>query len=628
MISKDNKDIQIAVQILHDNNDFGQEQENKIKIFENYIIVLPTIDNHVSSIYTFDLAINTQEDIPQWALNGLFSKGKHTSLVFYDVAKDEDKKRFDVNKITKNILSQLLSQKDKYDIYFKFIEENNRSEEGTTYSINDDNYEKPYNASIRSIFIKEKNTSRLVSQLNIIDSKNSDHDIITSWINNNETQHPKNNITQLLEQSNSILFLTCIDSQDSPSQIQKAFSFTSSINMNPSNSQLVLKLLNENSLLRQSLSKCHHYSSITSSSSDSTLSTFYNSNDKPRHISISPSLPPNSNVILEEKEEQMTTVADLHRQIEELENQITVTRERNNWVEAELVRLQKTGMELRDLCEKQSVLIDLLEFKFDEYQNEKDSTSKINELSQDIQLLDKERNEIEAIYEKLENMVAKLSAAQMDDDKTDARTKNNIYYNMLPKRSSLRRSPDSSVISATSSIHKMTSLRNTSRYDECNKRMSIQSDISSRLMSRHNTNNPLSRQSRSTTPNYPPPPTDPPTQPLPPIPTISPDPLKRMSTSSYQQHHDMDASLRIHNAKLLTEIHAHQQTIKSLESQLAEIQSERQKEKEEINFRITYLSKQLETECVLKERAERARAILEKRLDAIMINKKSKFLCF
>ncbi|GAN02831.1 hypothetical protein MAM1_0029d02278 [Mucor ambiguus] len=70
--------------------------------------------------------------------------------------------------------------------------------------------------------------------------------------------------------------------------------------------------------------------------------------------------------IIEEEGKSPALVADLHRQIEHLQFQMTVVNERNQHVELELVAMRTTSMELWSLNDKQSALIDALESKLNQ----------------------------------------------------------------------------------------------------------------------------------------------------------------------------------------------------------------------------------------------------------------------
>ncbi|KAL0141873.1 hypothetical protein V8B55DRAFT_1492999, partial [Mucor lusitanicus] len=90
-------------------------------------------------------------------------------------------------------------------------------------------------------------------------------------------------------------------------------------------------------------------------------------------------------------------VADLRRQIEHLQFQMTVTNERNQHVEHELVSMRTTQVELWSLSEKQSALIDVLESKL----------SQAADMKQDMRQLELERHEMEHTLQVVRDLALK-----------------------------------------------------------------------------------------------------------------------------------------------------------------------------------------------------------------------------
>lgn len=113
---------------------------------------------------------------------------------------------------------------------------------------------------------------------------------------------------------------------------------------------------------------------------------------------------------------------------------------------------------------------------------------------------------------------------------------------------------------------------------------------------------------RSTTPNVPPP-SDPPNQPLPPTPPAS----EQFDTQLY--------ACRIKLEMAETHVKAHQERIQQLASAMENSQQEMQDQ-------CKHIQKELDLERRQRQKAEQAHAILEKRLQDVMSDKKNKFLCF
>ncbi|CEP17569.1 hypothetical protein [Parasitella parasitica] len=238
----------------------------------------------------------------------------------------------------------------------------------------------------------------------------------SAYCANQNTQLP---FTPLIEKSESCIFIGCISPLDSALELQQTLSYTSTIfdRLNHKDKQqdstetnatlttrsqenpeylksLIVKLSNEVNLLRS-----HSASSTQSSKHGSMFSSVSHS--------TSATLPD----IAEDRKEHV--MADLHRQIEELENQMTVTKERNKHVEHELVAIQHTNMNLWELSDKQSVFIDVLESKLDQLQNGAINDAK--NIKRDMQQLSTERLEIEENLDMIKNSALlqenKLSSA-------------------------------------------------------------------------------------------------------------------------------------------------------------------------------------------------------------------------
>ncbi|KAI8987824.1 hypothetical protein BDF20DRAFT_291414 [Mycotypha africana] len=97
-----------------------------------------------------------------------------------------------------------------------------------------------------------------------------------------------------------------------------------------------------------------------------------------------------------EDQKMVAAAADLYRQIEELENQITVTRERNTHVEHELHETNHTNLTLWQLIQKQDMMIRYLEEKQIETENH---------ITQGIEQLAVERQELGELLDTLESKI-------------------------------------------------------------------------------------------------------------------------------------------------------------------------------------------------------------------------------
>lgn len=261
--------------------------------------------------------------------------------------------------------------------------------------------------SIFSIILKQPSST---SQLNIMDITGCDHatlDLFAELCIDNYREptmpestekrfDPSSPIFKTLQSSSSILVIACVSYLDTISQLEHTLSYTSniyektsyridatarrsvsSITLKNKFSQnddteylrrIILKLTNEMNTLRHSTYHQRGRGSLNTVVSSSVCSE---NEHGPRHVSMFSSVSNSTAMtipdpISEEKEHML--ISDLNRQIEELENQITVTRERNTHVERELQDMRSSSMQaqLLSLGEKQDRVIDQLEWKVTE----------------------------------------------------------------------------------------------------------------------------------------------------------------------------------------------------------------------------------------------------------------------
>jgi hypothetical protein len=250
-----------------------------------------------------------------------------------------------------------------------------------------------------------------------------------------------------LENSSFLVLIACVSHSDDTSRLEHALSYTSNIYEKTSyrsdnfkrSSSLAASLTRHKSIntenddieyLRRIISKLtnevntlrHHRNRVLSTSSAST------SLSDARHASIFSSISSSTSMTIPEDHyhrdrdrgggvgpEEKVVIADLNRQIEELENQITVTRERNTHVERDL----RTNNEIQD---KQSQIIDGLECKLNEMEQinhdlyhkitqETENNANIEKefqvIQRGIEYLGGERHQLDQVLHVVENMVWK-----------------------------------------------------------------------------------------------------------------------------------------------------------------------------------------------------------------------------
>ncbi|KAI7893346.1 uncharacterized protein EV154DRAFT_461045 [Mucor mucedo] len=460
--------LQVALQILplpqHYSNNNNTTEQSIVKVSENQVI-LSAIPNAPIFPFTHVLDINTQQDqhdhfvfdtIPHSTINELI-QGKDTSIVVYDSSSNN---RFD----TKTLLafSDLFNLGlPQYQVFIKFIESGGRdliSRDGTEREYQVDNIdiiEKYYKfgleqrksgiMSIFSIILKQPSST---SQLNIMDLTGCDHatlDLFAEICINNYREpampestekrfNPSSPIFRTLQSSSSILVIACVSYLDNIAQLEHTLSYISNIyektsfrkdttarrsvssttlkNRSSQNDdteylrRIILKLTNEINTLRHSTYHQRGRGSLNTVISSSICSE---NEHGPRHVSMFSSVSNSTAMtipdpISEEKEHML--ISDLNRQIEELENQITVTRERNTHVERELqdMRSSSTQAQLMSIGEKQASIIDHLEWKLAETEKLNDDLYQklrgMMDLAEDRVLLDK-------VFRVVENIISR-----------------------------------------------------------------------------------------------------------------------------------------------------------------------------------------------------------------------------
>lgn len=251
-------------------------------------------------------------------------------------------------------------------------------------------------------------------------------------------------IFKSIQNSSFLLLIACVSHQDEVPQLEHTLSYASNIyektaglynksdnnrrsslttplatkhnnksqqNNNDDDSEylrrIIIKLTNEVNTLR------HHRNRVLSTSSASTTVS------DARHASMFSSISNSTSMTIPEEEENhkvCISATDLKRQVEELENQVTVTRERNTHVERELI----TNHEIQ---EKQWQLIDGLEYKLNE----------MEQLNQDLQEKLLKENETTATMEKEFESVQR-EMAHLGNERYQLDQVFNVMENRIQKR--------------------------------------------------------------------------------------------------------------------------------------------------------------------------------------------------
>lgn len=240
-----------------------------------------------------------------------------------------------------------------------------------------------------------------------------------------------------IETSSMLYMITCVSQADPTTSLENALSYASNIyenscheNGNARKSQLIknrssqnddteylrriiLKLTNEVNTLRYARASIN---TMVSASNSSEI-------NEPRHPSMFSSVSNTTTITVPDPiDEEKVAISDLNRQIEELENQISVTRERNIHVERELQQRVASQDQLFSIQEKQNCIIEKLEWKLDEMEHlndqlyhklaEAENGARLNEqlkhelagLQRDAYHLKNRRNELDGVLCVMENM--------------------------------------------------------------------------------------------------------------------------------------------------------------------------------------------------------------------------------
>lgn len=245
-------------------------------------------------------------------------------------------------------------------------------------------------------------------------------------------------IASHIETSSVLYMMICASQSDSTPSLENTLSYASNIyenscheNGNVRKSQLmknrssqnddteylrriILKLTNEVNTLRYARASVN---TMISASNSSEM-------NEPRHPSMFSSVSNSTTITVPDPiYEEKVAISDLNRQIEELENQISVTRERNIHVERELQQRVASQDQLFSIQEKQNCIIEKLEWKLDEMEHlnnqlyhkllaETENGARLNEqlkhelagLQRDAHHLKNRRNELDGVLCVMENM--------------------------------------------------------------------------------------------------------------------------------------------------------------------------------------------------------------------------------
>jgi hypothetical protein len=203
--------------------------------------------------------------------------------------------------------------------------------------------------------------------------------------------------------------------------------------------QWMIKISNNNS--SENISQQQRGSINTTTITSSSSSSEY---DRHRHASMFSSISNSTSLTVPEsitEEKDHLILADLYRQIEELQNQVTVTRERNRHVEKELQEFRSlSSLDVRSIDdmdrllmveEKQSLLINGLESKLEQ------TEGLVQNLQQQLDLLDKEKymleenveKQVKWIMEEVESLRFKKDEIQCLSSVMDQRLDHQEYMN-------------------------------------------------------------------------------------------------------------------------------------------------------------------------------------------------------
>ncbi|KAG2230791.1 hypothetical protein INT48_006813 [Thamnidium elegans] len=309
--------------------------------------------------------------------------------------------------------------------------------------------------SVFSIILKQKTCT---SQLNILDLSGCDHEELDLFAENCISSYTDPNasisdpIFKSILSSSALFIIARASYLDSVSQLEHTLSYISNIHEKTSFGRdrrstsisantlknkttqnhdteylrrIILKLSNEIQSIRHSTLLYQRGRGSLNTALSSSISS--ETDHGPRHASMFSSVSNSTTLtipdpILEEKEHML--ISDLNRQIEELENQIAVTRERNSHVERELqdMRSTSTQEQLIEIQEKQSCVIDGLEWKLNEMEQLNQDLHKklvleteikhqfvvdLQEIKLDMNHLGKDRAQLNQLVNVIESMTSK-----------------------------------------------------------------------------------------------------------------------------------------------------------------------------------------------------------------------------
>ncbi|KAI8358435.1 hypothetical protein EDC96DRAFT_545647 [Choanephora cucurbitarum] len=269
--------------------------------------------------------------------------------------------------------------------------------------------------SVFSVLIKDTN-----SQFNIVDISNCSDDIMDRFSLYYTQQHHHTPWLQELDTSQQIIYLNCIHPSDDISALHHTLTYASTLYQQKSLSPIA-KSVSSPSVSRSSKDEDHLHRIISRLSNEvnmlrqqqqktrgSVLSSSIYS-EGPRNISMFSSLSNSTSATILTDEKMDHDVSDLYRQIEEYENQVTVTRERNALVESNLIDLKHNNQQLCQMNHTQTLLIEKLEEKLNEAEQLQKTTTQQLEMQQRLyqQHYLRDKRQIEDCLQVVQQMIDK-----------------------------------------------------------------------------------------------------------------------------------------------------------------------------------------------------------------------------
>ncbi|RCH95880.1 hypothetical protein CU098_003113 [Rhizopus stolonifer] len=170
-----------------------------------------------------------------------------------------------------------------------------------------------------------------------------------------------------LEHSSSIIYLNYIHPSDNLAQLKHTLDYASSLSQHKSTAHTTKSVLSSDENLHRIISRLSNEIQMLKQQKGRESTSTYS--EGPRNISMFSSVSNSTSATILTDEKFDHDIHDLHRQIEELENQVTVTRERNTLVEQELVDISNNNQRLCKINDTQAQLLDGLEQKITETEN-------------------------------------------------------------------------------------------------------------------------------------------------------------------------------------------------------------------------------------------------------------------